>query len=228
LRARRYTSNGLTSIESLKGTDRALAELVLAARHRMLKPAVVDLTGDSSDDDAAPPPPAYVSTPAPQFDAYLTLVNLWQEGEAGNPQHIFHTAGPLVAFTPDEKKTRPIKFKAALKADKTPFEDHDGVDCNCYEVESLTGNHSLTIEKAEFVISDERQGNLSEGWGLAPEKVEFVEFVGNGCPSMGGVFSRAAIVMWPTANRVAVEKQAIGASKNPIYGLTAADMGMDY
>ena len=234
----RYSHNGLKDMTNLKGTDRGIAELLLAARHRIPRapavPSLQKLAADVvvntkvSEDD--PTVNTVVSdvlagggdiTNEPQFDAYLALTVIWDMGEL-TPVDTIHTTGPLVPLLQSDPPLA-LDLKSPLSQDKEAPRIHysgDETGTSISHYSSLSGNHSLSILPKEVLIDDlltrfsgYRHGELGE----VSDPTE-VEFLGNATPYMGNAFSRACIVLWPRENRMAVSRQALGLTQNPFEG----------
>ena len=203
----KYTKNSLKSIRSLKGTDRAVAELILAARHRARRP----FDGE------------YETVSQPQFDAYLTLIHFWHSDV--QPEHDYHTVGQLVPLLPGSTARHPLSLDPPTKpGDYAPYVCHEGDFWPNHAGATLTGNHSLIIEQAEFLLEDERtrrycSDGTNEPYCHRPSRPQDVEFLGNGGPPMGEVYSRAALLVWPISNRAKVSAQAAGVTSNPFHGM---------
>ncbi|GMI24786.1 hypothetical protein TrCOL_g8041 [Triparma columacea] len=198
----RYSPNGLKDMTNLKGTDRGLAELILAARHRIPKThaevpslqklAAAVLVNEETEGDPAVNTvisDALVEgediTSEPQFDAYLALAIIWDSGEASPGLHggvSYHTTGPLVPLLLSDPPLA-LDLKAPLPMDKKALEPaYEGYgDDRLTRIRSLSGNHSLKILPEEFLIDDLL---TRHPYGLydCGERPQNVEFLGNGMP----------------------------------------------
>jgi hypothetical protein len=235
----RYSPDGLKDMTNLKGTDRGLAELILAARHCIPKthdevPSLQKLAAAvlvNEETEGYPAVNTVISdalvegediTSEPQFDAYLALAIIWDCGEASpryhNPDESYHTTGPLVPLLLSDPPLA-LDLKAPLPMDKKALEPaYEGYgDIRLALIRSLSGNHSLKILSEEF-LTDRNPSDWIDGPGD-------VEFLGNGMPYMGNAFSRACIVLWPRENRKKVSEQALGLTMNPFFGM---DLHFDY
>jgi len=74
------------------------------------------------------------------------------------------------------------------------------------------GNHSLVLDLPEFLLSKEQSLEMrkkGDDHGILAHADE-LEFLGNGMPYMGQVYSRAALVFWPKKSRSAVAQRVTG------------------
>lgn len=230
-----YTPASFKGIQSLKGSDRAIAELIRAAAFRN------PVDGAASSDGK------------PFFDAGMALavVNDWGEGTAilmdsNDEANFFYTTGPLISllggdaipldlgpagrhdletffhpswFGGQEKCGPPFQFWGPRTFDafpayalgSSPFMYGEQAEMMMEE-----GNHSIPIYSHEILFASEeaarkyRKDEDDHGIHAIVEDPKDVEFLGNGCPYEGRIYSRAVILIWPKAHREAIELQTKG------------------
>jgi len=251
-----YTPTSLKQqgIDALKGRDRSVAELLLAARHKKPSteqkskvPSLMSLAAVAAIESPAFATVSKVDIVAgiaeeavcegsfvaePQFDVVLAMVITWDGGEA-TPDIPFHTTGGLLKLVPTdadptsyledlgERKTADIvhPFEHPSRSDKSM--PHGGTDPFCGLC--LGGNHSLVLDLPEFLLSKEQSLEMrkkGDDHGILAHADE-LEFLGNGMPYMGQVYSRAALVFWPKKSRSAVAQRVTGETEfypEPLWG----------
>jgi len=221
-----YTPAGLAAgLDALKGSDRAVGELIRAAawcRPSQMQPSEHE--------------------EVPYFDAVLSLAILWDGGEmspdgdsdyCGYGPHGFRTTGPLLPLV-GKSASVPLNMGPAADGDLNaeydpkwfkedgffpdmdPEDDLYGVACEAmdYTYPDRYGNHSLPIFCEELLFASEgakksfTDYNNDEGNCLAEPKD--IEFLGNGMPYPGRWYSRSVILVWPKEHREAIELQSKG------------------
>jgi hypothetical protein len=127
-----YSPASLTGIESLKGSDRSIAELIRAAASypptdvtslaNLAAKKVVEEGGERyATDPECSLSHELVSSAlkkeeaGPYFDAVISLANVWDMGEAMPHNETFCTTGPLISLTGDAS---PLDLGPALQYDR--------------------------------------------------------------------------------------------------------------
>jgi len=264
-----YTPAALmeAGMAALKGSDRAIAELIQAAAwcrpgnnqdnnslQRLAAKTLIEQNPEnyqaaSTDhiihrfvEEEYEGDSSGLNIDGPYFDAFLALAKVGDNGEFTHGMN-FHTIGQLVSIT---GSPIPFDMGPALYKDLHPnyhpswFGDGNGSDYwgphhgdedydsdedvvgdeddfGASYVDSFDGsnlNHSLPLYNHELLFASEQalETHQEEQESLTcmvgyPQQIEFV---GNGMPYEGRVYSRAVIVMWPKQHRAAVQKQTKG------------------
>jgi hypothetical protein len=128
-----YSPASLTGIQSLKGSDRSIAELIRAAASYPPKDVLASLTNlaarkviEESGESYATDPECSLSHElvssalkgeegGPYFDAVISLANVWDEGEGTPDDDTFCTTGPMISLTGD---AFPLDLGPALQYDR--------------------------------------------------------------------------------------------------------------
>ncbi len=127
-----YSPASLIGIESLKGSDRSIAELIRAAAH--CSPVYSDVPSlarlaarkilEASGEKYATDPDFHLAHQlvssaykgnkgGPYFDAVISLANVWDKGESTPYTSTFCTTGPLLPLTGEQKV--PLDLGPALR-----------------------------------------------------------------------------------------------------------------
>lgn len=194
-------------LDALKGTDRAIGELIRASAWTRPKEL-----------------PASDVEETPYFDTVVSLAVLFEGGEC-TPigPHGFRTTGKLIPLA-SKGMDVPLNMGPPKKVDLNA--EYDPVwfgDTSAYpwskHPDDNGGNHSLPIfaeeilfategAKAEFFAEADCDGRDQEV--LVHSDPQEVEFLGNGMPPPGRWYSRSVILLWPKENRNMVELQSKG------------------
>lgn len=197
-----YTKAGLEEqvLQALKGKDRAVAELIVAAMKT--PPSTVG----SNDEQVEA-----VST-GPFFDAVLSLTELWDLGECSpcrdswDDRHGFQTVGRFIPLL--EGATLPTALTGVPTVDRQGYSPSD---VPILRPEILLGGKDQKEKedfrngKMSYSRSDHDSGNC-----VVNDSPEEIEFLGNDIPYPGRIYNPAVFLMWPKDNRQAVALQSKG------------------
>ena len=167
----------------------------------------------------------------PEFDAYLALCIVWDQGEC-TPSAPYYTTGPLIPLTNDtppwwaNSVDNPAQWTARMHYGETDDVDVDDFADNVAQAAREQGlsyeemeerfysriparprlnpKFDLIIDPTELLLTDKDViAIVLEGISCCVEAngISSIECLGNGCPYPGQWYSRAAIVFWPKAHQ---------------------------
>lgn len=189
-----YTKKGLREAEgmnALKGTDRAIAELIAAAMKVNL-----DATRENMNDKNKL-----------NFDAVTTIIRVWDWGEFTDTYpHECQTDGEIFPLVP--------WGVASTIGNQGPL----NLSNKSVKEEWSKSNHRIPIYSHELLLTKEESKQYFRGREfngstlVCQDDPKEIEFLGNSLPYPGRFYARAAIILWPKSNREKIEIEVMNSA----------------